>query len=51
VAAFLVLYYGQALARNARLRYVTIVVFVAAFAVAAVAGLFGALITKAAPVT
>jgi hypothetical protein len=51
VAAFLVLYYGQALARNSRLRYVTIVVFVVAFAVAAVAGLFGALITKAAPVT
>jgi hypothetical protein len=51
VAAFLVLYYGQALARNNRLRYVTIVVFVVAFAVAAVAGLFGALITKAAPVT
>jgi hypothetical protein len=50
VAAFLVLYYGPVLARNARLRRTTMVVFVGAFLAAGVAGLFGALITKAAPV-
>jgi hypothetical protein len=51
LAAFLVFYYGPALARNASARRFVIVVFSAAFAFAAVAGLFGALITKAAPVT
>lgn len=50
-AAFLVLYYGPALARNTRLRRTTMTVFVGAFVAAAVAGLFGALITKAAPVS
>ncbi|HEU4542785.1 MAG TPA: hypothetical protein VFR23_16770 [Jiangellaceae bacterium] len=50
VAAFLVLYYGPALAGNRRLRRTTMVVFVGAFLAAGVAGLFGALITKAAPV-
>jgi len=49
-AAFLVLYYGADLVRNRMLRRLTIVLFVGAFAVAAIAGLFGALITKAAPV-
>ncbi len=49
-AAFLVLYYGPVLARNRTLRTLTIVLFVGGFATAAVAGLFGALITKAAPV-
>jgi hypothetical protein len=49
-AAFLVLYYGPALARNRTLRMLTIALFVGAFATAAIAGLFGALITKAAPV-
>jgi hypothetical protein len=49
-AAFLVLYYGPALARNRMLRMLTIALFIGAFATAAVAGLFGALITKAAPV-
>lgn len=49
-AAFLVLYYGPGLARNKTLRNITLVLFVGAFATAAIAGLFGALITKAAPV-
>lgn len=49
-AAFLVLYYGADLVRNRTLRRITLVLFVSAFAVAAIAGLFGALITKAAPV-
>ena len=49
-AAFMVLYYRGGLARNRTARTLTIVLFVAAFATAAVAGLFGALITKAAPV-
>lgn len=49
-AAFMVLFYGSGLVRNRTLRIITMVVFVGAFAVAAVAGLFGALITKAAPV-
>jgi hypothetical protein len=48
-AAFLVVYYGADLVRNRTLRILTMVVFVGAFAVAAVAGLFGALITKTAP--
>ena len=50
VAAFLVVYYGASLARNPKLRNITTAVFVAAFAVAAIAGIFGALITKAAAV-
>jgi len=50
VAAFMVIYYRGALARNKTVRTITIALFVAAFATAAVAGLFGALITKAAPV-
>jgi hypothetical protein len=50
VAAFLVVLYGPALARNKTLRTLVIVVFAGAFATAAIAGLFGALITKAAPV-
>jgi len=51
VAAFLVVYYGASLAKNTKLRNVTTAVFVAAFVVAAIAGILGALITKAAPVT
>jgi hypothetical protein len=51
VVAFIVLYYGPALARNNLLRRTTIVVFILAFAFAAVAGAFGALITKVAPVS
>ena len=47
--AFIVLYYGTSLIRHDRVRRTTIVLFVLAFVFAAVAGLFGALITKAAP--
>jgi hypothetical protein len=50
VAAGLVIYYGSALARNRSLRNIALFFFVAAFATAAAAGIFGALITKAAPV-
>ncbi len=49
-AMFLVLYYGGGLSRNRTVRLITIGFFVTAFGVAAIAGLFGALITKAAPV-
>jgi hypothetical protein len=51
LAAFLVFYYGPALARNRNARTLVLVVFVSAFATAAIAGLFGALITKTAPIT
>ena len=51
LAAFLVFYYGAALARNRSARLLVLVVFVSAFATAAIAGLFGALITKTAPIT
>ena len=50
VVAFIVVYYGSALARNDRLRRTAMTLFILAFAVAAVAGALGALITKAAPV-
>jgi len=50
VVAFLVLYYGASMARNDRLRRTAMALFVVAFATAAVAGAFGALITKSAPV-
>jgi hypothetical protein len=50
VVAFVVLYYGTGLARHDRVRRTTLVLFVLAFLFAAIAGLFGALITKAAPV-
>ena len=49
-AALLVAYYGVALVRNRTLRVITIVFFVGGFVTAAVAGMLGALITKAAPV-
>ena len=49
--AFIVIYYGTGLARHDRVRRTTIALFVLAFTFAAVAGLFGALITKAAPLT
>jgi hypothetical protein len=49
-AAFLVLYYRSDLARNRTARRIVIVLFVSAFLTAAIAGMFGALITKAAPV-
>jgi hypothetical protein len=50
VVAYLVWKYGSELARNDRLRKMVIVLFVIAFASAGIAGLFGALITKAAPI-
>jgi hypothetical protein len=49
-AAALAVYYGAALARNRSVRRVTMWFFVGAFATAGVAGIFGALITKSAPV-
>ena len=48
--AFIVIYYGRRLEYNKLLRYTTIALFVGAFAAAAVAGLMGAFITKAAPI-
>ena len=48
--AFIVVYYGTNLIRHRRVRVTAITLFVLAFAFAAVAGAFGALITKAAPV-
>jgi hypothetical protein len=51
LAAFLVFYYGPVLARNRSARLLVLIVFVGGFATAAIAGLFGALITKVAPVT
>jgi len=50
VAMFLVLYYRRGLMRNHTARWITIGVFVLAFVTAAIPGVFGALITKAAPV-
>jgi hypothetical protein len=49
VVAFIVIYYGTSLIRHERIRRTTMALFVMAFLFAAVAGLFGALITKAAP--
>jgi hypothetical protein len=51
LAMFLVFYYGPVLARNRSARMLVLVVFSGAFMMAAVAGLFGALITKTAPIT
>lgn len=48
--AFAVLYYGPELVRNDRIRRGLIAFLTASFAIAAVAGLMGALITKAVPV-
>jgi hypothetical protein len=48
--AFAVLYYGAQLVRRNEVRRAVIVFFVLAFAAAGAAGLFGAFITKAAPV-
>lgn len=50
VVAFLVFRYGRSLAFNSRLRMIAVVLFFIAFITAAIAGLFGALITKAAPI-
>jgi hypothetical protein len=48
--AFAVAYYGVQLARRGDIRRAVLVFFVLAFVAAGIAGLFGALITKAAPV-
>jgi hypothetical protein len=48
--AFAVAYYGMQLARRGDIRRAVLVFFVLAFVAAGIAGLFGALITKAAPV-
>jgi hypothetical protein len=48
--AFIVLYYGDRLIAHERVRRTTIGLFIAAFAFAAIAGAFGAFITKTAPV-
>ena len=50
VVAFVVLRYGKRLADSPFLRKTLIVSFILAFGAAAVAGLLGALITKAAPI-
>ncbi len=49
VVAFIVLYYGNQLIVDRRLRMVAMGLFVLAFAAAAIPGLLGAFITKAAP--
>jgi hypothetical protein len=43
-------YYGRRLAYEPQVRRLLIGVFVAAFVIAGIAGLFGALITKVAPI-
>ncbi|MBI3750759.1 MAG: hypothetical protein HY263_03750 [Chloroflexi bacterium] len=48
--AFAVAYYGVQLIRRGEIRRAVLVLFVLAFVAAGVAGLYGALITKAAPV-
>ena len=50
-AAFMVFYYRADLLRNKTARSIAMALFVAAFLVAVVAGVIGALITKKAPVT
>jgi hypothetical protein len=48
--AFTVIYYGVQLIRRGEMRRALLILFTLAFAAAGVAGLFGAFITKAAPV-
>jgi hypothetical protein len=50
VVFYIVVKYGPQLADDDRLRRMTLVLFILAFAAAGIAGLLGALITKAAPV-
>ena len=50
-AAFIVLYYRDDLIKNQTARRIAMGCFIAAFAIAVIAGLLGALITKKAPVT
>jgi hypothetical protein len=47
--AFIVVRYGARISNDPKMRWALMVLFTAAFATAAVAGLFGAFITKAAP--
>lgn len=49
--AFIALYYGVQLVRHGEMRRALLVLFTLAFAAAGIAGLFGAFITKAAPVS
>ena len=51
VVAFAVLRYREALVTNNRARYIIMVLFFLSFAIAGIAGLLGALITKVAPIT
>lgn len=51
VAAFIVLYYGNQLIVDRRLRWTAIAFFVLAFSAAGVAGAMGALIARAAPLS
>jgi hypothetical protein len=48
--AFIVIYYGVQLVRHGEMRRALLILFTLAFGAAGVAGLFGAFITKAAPV-
>lgn len=48
--AFVILYYGRRLIHHPELRWPLMIAFTVAFGAAGVAGLFGAFITKAAPV-
>ncbi|KAF0108059.1 MAG: hypothetical protein FD146_1073 [Anaerolineaceae bacterium] len=50
VVAFVVQYYGAALTRKPEIRRWVMIFFTVAFFAAAVAGIFGAFITKAAPI-
>jgi hypothetical protein len=50
VVAFIVVYYGTNLIRHDRVRRTAMALFVLAFGFAAIAGAFGAFITKVAPV-
>ena len=50
IVAFLTTYYGPRLAKHPEIRRAAAIFFVFAFAAAAIAGVFGALITKAAPI-
>jgi hypothetical protein len=50
IVAFIVVYYGTNLIRHERVRRTAITLYIAAFGFAAVAGAFGAFITKVAPV-
>jgi hypothetical protein len=49
-AAFIVIYYREDLIKNQLARRIALVCFIGAFAIAAIAGVLGALITKKAPV-